>query len=141
MNKYMIISGGRVDLQSLQGLMDRHMGCYDNCGNYNDLENKLISILGDKNIKFNLNIADDIPYELIGDKGKIKEIVNNLLTNAIKYTNEGDINLNIKCINNIKKNISNIIIFMTWVYIISYIFVIGIGINANDYLEEINSDN
>lgn len=38
-------------------------------------------------------------------------------------------------------NISNIIILMTWVYIISYIFVIGIGINANDYLEEINSDN
>ena len=24
--------------------------------------------IGDKNIKFNLNIADDIPYELIGDK-------------------------------------------------------------------------
>lgn len=66
--------------------------------------------IGDKNIKFNLNIADDIPYELIGDKGKIKEIVNNLLTNAIKYTNLGYINLNIKCINNIKKNISNIII-------------------------------
>lgn len=37
-------------------------------------------------------------------------------------------------------NISNIIILMTWIYIISYIFVIGIGINANDYLEEINSN-
>lgn len=34
--------------------------------------------------------------------------------------------------------ISNIIILMIWIYIISYIFVIGIGINANDYLEEIN---
>lgn len=37
-------------------------------------------------------------------------------------------------------NISNIIILMIWIYIISYIFVIGIGINANDYLEEINSN-
>ena len=37
-------------------------------------------------------------------------------------------------------NISNIIILMVWIYIISYIFVIGIGINANDYLEEIDSD-
>lgn len=37
-------------------------------------------------------------------------------------------------------NISNIIILMMWIYIISYIFVIGIGINANDYLEEINSN-
>ena len=66
--------------------------------------------IGEKNIIFNLSIADDIPYELIGDKGKVKEIINNLLTNAIKYTDQGSINLNIKCINDTNKNISNIII-------------------------------
>ena len=63
-----------------------------------------------KNIKFNLNIADDIPYELIGDKAKVKEIVNNLLTNSIKYTEEGEINLTIKCINSLEKETSNLII-------------------------------
>ena len=66
--------------------------------------------IGEKNIKFNLNIAEDIPYELIGDKGKVKEIVNNLLTNAIKYTNEGEINLSIRCVNDTNKHISKIII-------------------------------
>ena len=66
--------------------------------------------IGEKNIIFNLSIADYIPYELIGDKGKVKEIINNLLTNAIKYTDQGSINLNIKCINDTNKNISNIII-------------------------------
>lgn len=66
--------------------------------------------IGDKNIIFNLNIAKDIPDELIGDKSKIKEIINNLLTNSIKYTNEGEINLNINCINNLSKKISNLII-------------------------------
>ena len=66
--------------------------------------------IGEKNIKFNLNIAEDIPYELIGDKGKVKEIVNNLLTNAIKYTNEGEINLLIRCVNDTNKHISKIII-------------------------------
>ena len=66
--------------------------------------------IGEKNVNFHLNMADDIPYELIGDKGKVKEIVNNLLTNAIKYTEEGEINLTIKCINNTSKNISNLII-------------------------------
>ena len=66
--------------------------------------------IGDKNIIFNLNIAKDIPDELIGDKSKIKEIINNLLTNSIKYTNEGEINLNINFINNLSKNISNLII-------------------------------
>ncbi len=59
--------------------------------------------IGDKPIKFNLSFAPDIPYELNGDKGKVKEIVNNILSNAIKYTNEGEVNLYFKCINNIEK--------------------------------------
>ena len=66
--------------------------------------------IGQKDIVFNLSIADDIPYEVIGDKSKVKEIVNNLLTNAIKYTDQGRIDLNIKCINNTNKKTSNIII-------------------------------
>lgn len=53
----------------------------------------------DKPLKFHINIAQDIPYELFGDKTHIKQIINNLLTNAIKYTEEGFINLNVKCIN------------------------------------------
>ena len=64
--------------------------------------------IGEKNINFKINLAPDIPYELIGDKTHIKEIVNNLLTNAIKYTEQGEIELNAKCIN--KDNISNLII-------------------------------
>ena len=55
--------------------------------------------IGEKPIEFHLNMAEDIPYELIGDKTHIKQIVNNLLTNAIKYTDKGNINLNIRCIN------------------------------------------
>lgn len=66
--------------------------------------------IGEKNVMFHLKMAEDIPYELIGDKAKVKEIINNLLTNAIKYTEQGDINLNIKCINDTNKNISNLII-------------------------------
>ena len=66
--------------------------------------------IGEKNIMFNLSISNDIPYELIGDKGKVKIIINNLLTNAIKYTDAGKIDLNIKCINDLNKNVSNIIV-------------------------------
>lgn len=64
--------------------------------------------IGEKNINFKVNLAPDIPYELIGDKTHIKEIVNNLLTNAIKYTEQGEIELTVKCIN--KDNISNMLI-------------------------------
>ena len=64
--------------------------------------------IGDKKIKFNLNIDEDIPNILIGDKKKVKSIINNLLTNSIKYTEQGNIELKIKC-NNIN-NICNLII-------------------------------
>ena len=66
--------------------------------------------IGEKAIDFNLIIAEDIPYELIGDKVHVKGIINNLLSNAIKYTEKGTINLTINCVNDISKNISNIVI-------------------------------
>lgn len=64
--------------------------------------------IGEKPIDLKLRIAEDIPYELIGDKVHVKEIINNLLTNAIKYTEQGEILVDIKCIN--KNNISELII-------------------------------
>ncbi len=64
--------------------------------------------IGEKNINFKVNIAEDIPYELIGDKVHVKEVVNNLLTNAIKYTEQGEIELTVKCIN--QNNICTLII-------------------------------
>ena len=64
--------------------------------------------IGDKPIDFKCTIAQDLPYELIGDKTHIKEIINNLLTNAIKYTEQGEVNLKVECIN--KDNICNLII-------------------------------
>lgn len=66
--------------------------------------------IGEKPISFKLNIAEDIPYELIGDRGKVKEIINNLLTNAIKYTEQGEINLKVKCVNDLNKKMTNLII-------------------------------
>jgi signal transduction histidine kinase len=64
--------------------------------------------IGEKQIDFRVNLAEDIPYELYGDKTHMKAIINNLLTNAIKYTDKGSIDLNVKCIN--QNNICTLII-------------------------------
>lgn len=63
------------------------------------------SRIGTKPIEYIVEIAEDIPYELMGDKIHIKQIINNLLTNAIKYTEKGQIKLNVKCINKNNKSL------------------------------------
>jgi len=52
--------------------------------------------LGEKPVKFNLDIEADIPERLFGDDLRVKQILINLLTNAVKYTREGSIELNIR---------------------------------------------
>ena len=70
-----------------------------------------VSKLEKKPIDYQLRISGDIPDELIGDKTHVKEIVNNLLTNAIKYTEKGTIILTAKCAFD-QDNICNLIIFV-----------------------------
>jgi len=46
-----------------------------------------------KPIKFNLLADENIPLELVGDELRIKQILNNLLSNAFKYTDAGNVTL------------------------------------------------
>ena len=105
------IVGNILDINKIES---NKMELVEKTYNFKDEITKMCKVtatrIGDKPIDFKLNIAEDIPYELNGDKGKVKEIINNLLTNAIKYTNEGEINLTIKCVNDLNKNISNLMI-------------------------------
>lgn len=44
-----------------------------------------------KGIDFNLIVDEKIPHELYGDEGRIKQIIINLVSNAIKFTESGEI--------------------------------------------------
>ena len=52
--------------------------------------------IGSKVIEFKTEIDDKLPPVLYGDCTRVKQIIINLLTNAVKYTDEGYIKLSIK---------------------------------------------
>ncbi|MDR1307130.1 MAG: response regulator, partial [Treponema sp.] len=53
--------------------------------------------IGSKPIVFRLDIDENLPARLFGDELRIKQIFNNLLSNAFKYTKEGEVVLRIRC--------------------------------------------
>jgi len=62
----------------------------------------------EKGLEFNVELAPDIPSELFGDEVRIKQILINVLNNAIKYTQKGSVVLSIQC-NGIEKGVAEIV--------------------------------
>jgi len=63
----------------------------------NDVITLVVTRIGEKPIKFILNIPDDLPNKLIGDDLRVKQILTNLLSNSAKYTHRGSIELKVNC--------------------------------------------
>lgn len=89
------------------------------------------------NIEFRSNIASDLPEYMYGDSINLKKILISLLDNAIKYTNNGYVELNVSCVK--KQDICRLIISIE---------DSGIGIKSeeldkvfNKNKEELNRDN
>lgn len=61
----------------------------------NDLMNMIKERAEKKNLGLKLKINPQIPNYLYGDEVRIRQIVLNLLTNAVKYTDSGTITLNV----------------------------------------------
>ena len=68
---------------------------------FNGLCKLIIPRIGAKPIEFRSNITEDLPGILKGDVGKLKQVVLNILTNAAKYTDRGEIIFSVSCINRI----------------------------------------
>lgn len=51
----------------------------------------------EKGLKFEVDIDPDVPETLFGDEIRIKQILINLLNNAVKYTKEGSVCLHMEC--------------------------------------------
>ena len=59
---------------------------------------KFKSMATEKNLEFRKNIEESLPETLYGDSIRLKQIISALLLNAIKYTKEGFVELNVNTV-------------------------------------------
>jgi len=70
---------------------------YDIPGLLNDVITQNMMHIGKRHITFIPDISEDLPTRLYGDEQRIKQMLNNLLSNAFKYTRDGSVELSIRC--------------------------------------------
>jgi PAS domain S-box-containing protein len=68
---------------------------YDVASFLNDIITLNIVRIGEKPIVFFLVLGDSLPQTLFGDDLRVKQVLNNLLSNAFKYTEQGTVTLSV----------------------------------------------
>ena len=87
-----------LDISKIEaGMLELIPSEYDTPSLINDTITQNILLIGEKPIKFILEIDASMPTYLHGDELRIKQIFNNLLSNAFKYTKKGKVTLRVNC--------------------------------------------
>jgi signal transduction histidine kinase/ABC-type amino acid transport substrate-binding protein len=68
---------------------------YDVASTLNDIITLNVIRIKERPVSFRLDMSEDLPSALFGDDLRVKQILNNLLSNAFKYTKDGTVTLGI----------------------------------------------
>ncbi len=97
---------------------------YDLSSVIHDLVNFIYMKAEAKGLELNLDIDASTPKKLKGDEMRIKQVITNILTNAVKYTEKGSVTFKLSC-KNIDRNSNKVVIRVS-------VIDTGIGIKPED---------
>ena len=87
-----------LDLSKIKsGKMEIVNVSYETGALFSEIVNMIWIKAREKGLEFRLHVDSSIPSMLCGDEVRIKQVLINLLNNAVKYTTEGSVTLSIRC--------------------------------------------
>ena len=84
---YSKIEAGRLDLEHRPLRLREHLG---------DTMKALASRVGQRDVELLSDVPADVPDALIGDPGRLRQVLFNLVGNAIKFTEHGEVVLGVR---------------------------------------------
>lgn len=96
-NSLLLIINDLLDFSKIEaGKMELVNDNYDPMSLFNDVSMIILNRIGDKPVELIYDVDPALPAKMYGDMGRIKQIIINLMNNAVKFTEEGYVKLSAK---------------------------------------------
>ena len=96
-NNLLSIINGILDISKIEaGKMDIVKAPYTLSSLLNDVSNMVFLKTKEKGLAFIVDVDESLPDELYGDKARIRQVITNILANAVKYTDKGSVRLTVR---------------------------------------------
>jgi len=100
-----------LDLSKIEaGKMDIVSSEYDSASLFSDVAQLNLAYLGSKQLEFVVDVDENVPALMKGDELRIKQVMNNVLSNAFKYTEQGSVKLRVRVENADIEGVVNLVI-------------------------------
>ncbi|MCQ2523151.1 MAG: ATP-binding protein [Lachnospiraceae bacterium] len=106
-NSLLLIINDLLDFSKIEaGKMELVNENYDPISILNDVSMIVLNRIGDKPVDLFYDVDKNLPAKLYGDSGRVKQIIINLMNNAVKFTDAGYVKLTVSVLEKVGKNVT-----------------------------------